>query len=107
MLGSMTHFQGVLQDGNQLFDLSVVKHAMWYPPFSGQSLQQVYPFRPFAVLRYPHWSLVRFQWDWELVFGHEVKCTLGQAVIDLSEDIILLLNKQIRGDMWQLTLLGS
>ena len=91
----MPHLQRVLQDGNELFDLTVVQNASGNSPLGGKTLQEVYPFRPFAVLGLLDLPARRIQRHRKLVFGNKVKGTPGQAIIDFREDTILLMNHQV------------
>lgn len=49
VLGSMTHLQGVLQDGDELLNLAVVQEVSRDAACSSQSFQKVYPFGPLAI----------------------------------------------------------
>lgn len=106
VLGSMSHFQGVLQDCNQLLDLAVVQQPGWNPALGGQSLEKIHPFGPFSVSRSVDRSLVRFHWDWELILGNEIICTFRQSVIDRIQDAVLLRDIKVSGQVWQLPCLG-
>ena len=99
MLGSVTHFQRILQNGNQLLDLAVVKNAGGDPSLGGQPFQEINPFGPFPVGWDSNLPLVRFHWNGKLVLRNEVEGALRQTIIDLSQDVILLLDQQVG---WQM-----
>lgn len=91
MGGRVPHLQRVLQDRNELFDLAVVQNSSRDASLGGKALKEVDPFCPFPVLGLFYLPARRVQRHWKLIFGNEVKGTLGQSIIDLSKDTILLL----------------
>ena len=52
-------------------------------------------FRPFPISRHTHGTFIRLDGDGELVSGHEIEGTLGEAVVDLGEDLVLFLGVEI------------
>jgi hypothetical protein len=107
VLRGVSHLQRVLQNSHELFNLAVVENTGWDAPLRRKSFEKVHPLSPFSVLWSFHRPHVLGERDWELVFGHEVERTLGKSVIDLAQDIILLLDEKVCGQMGQLTLLKS
>jgi len=99
------HLERILEDGHELLDLAIVKNSRGYAALGGKTLQQEYPLSPFPVF----WSLnsphLWIDGDRELVLCHEIKCTLGQAIIDPGKHLVLFLNYQIGRQMWQILLL--
>ena len=91
MLSSVPHFQRILQDGDKLLNLSIVQDAGGDPPLCRQSLQQIHPFRPLAVVRAFNPSHILRQRDRKLIFSDKVKGTLREPVIDVAQDAILFL----------------
>ena len=90
VLCSMAHLQGVFQNGNKLFDLAIIENPGRNPALGGQSFQKVNPFGPFPVSWYPHLSFIRLNWDWKPVFADKIKRTLGEAIINLIQNAVLL-----------------
>lgn len=106
VLGSMTHLQGVLQDGDELLNLAVVQEMSRDAACSSQSFQEVYPFSPLAVRGDLDGSLVLFDRNTELVLCDEVIGTLGQTVVDLVEDSVLLAGIEVSRELGKLFILG-
>lgn len=95
MLGSMAHLQGVLQDGDELFDLIVVQDTSGYPPLRSQAFQQVGPLCPLAVRWAPYLTFVGFERNRKLVLGNEIEGTFGQNLMNGGQNLILLLDIKV------------
>ena len=105
VLGSMAHLQRVLEDGDELFDLVVVEDSRRYPSFRGQPFEQIDPFGPFAVRRASNPTFVRLKGNGELIFGDEVESAFGKDVVDGGQDLVLLSDVKVDGEVEQLSLL--
>lgn len=102
----MAHLQGVLQDSDELLNLAVVQEMSGDAACGSQPLQEVYPLGPLAVRGDLDGSLVLLDGNTELVFCDEVIGTLGQAVVDLVEDAVLLAGIEVSRELGQLFILG-
>jgi hypothetical protein len=98
----MSHLQTVLQNGNELFDLTVVKYASGNASLSRETLKQVHPLRPLTVARDSHWSLIGFDGDGKLVLGDKVVGTLRETIVDFGENVILFLGVEGDRKLWQI-----
>lgn len=105
MLGSVPHLERVLENGDKLLDLSIVKDSGGDPPLGGKPLQEVHPLGPLPVLRPFHGPHVLSQRDGELVLGHKVVGTLRQPVVDLVENVVLFLDMEVGWQVRKLSLL--
>lgn len=107
VLGSMAHLQGVFQNSDQLFDLTIMQGVPWDATPGRESFEKVYPFVPFSIRRDLHSPFILFQGNGKCVFGKEVIRTLGEAVIDLVKNPVLLCGVQVSRELGQLFLPDS
>jgi hypothetical protein len=107
VLGGVSHLERILKDGHELLDLTIVQNPGRDSALCSKALQKIHPFSPLPILRAFDRSHVLRQRDRELVLGYKVKSTLGQAVIDLAQDLVLFLNVEVGREMRKLPLLHS
>lgn len=105
LLGGVPHLERVLQDGDELLDLAIVEHPRWNPALGSQSLEQVHPLSPLAILWPLDGAHVLGQRNGKLVFGNKVVCTLRQTVVHLSENGVLFLDQEVGGKVREFSLL--